>query len=74
MPTLGKKLKELGYNTHLIGKWHLGQSYRNATPVAHGFDNFFGYWNGYMGYFNHEFSGGVINNNTVKELAFLLLP
>ncbi|KAF2898702.1 hypothetical protein ILUMI_07477 [Ignelater luminosus] len=58
IPTLAKKLKELGYDTHLIGKWHLGQGYRNATPGAHGFDNHFGYWNGFMGYFNHEATGG----------------
>lgn len=33
LPTLGDGLKELGYRTALIGKWHL-----NPGPLAEGFD------------------------------------
>jgi arylsulfatase B len=34
--------KDAGYSTALIGKWHLGQEYRNMTPNARGYDYFFG--------------------------------
>ncbi|KAK5637923.1 hypothetical protein RI129_012218 [Pyrocoelia pectoralis] len=61
METLPLKLKQLGYNTSLIGKWHLGFSYRNTTPTYRGFDYHFGYWTGLVNYFdqfNSEYYSG----------------
>ncbi|KAK9872821.1 hypothetical protein WA026_019605 [Henosepilachna vigintioctopunctata] len=52
--TLPQLLKELGYDTYLVGKWHLGQARRDDTPTRKGFDYHYGYWNGYVGYFDHE--------------------
>lgn len=46
-------LKDLGYSTHLIGKWHVGYYAPKYTPANRGFDTFFGYYNGYIRYFNH---------------------
>jgi len=43
-PTLPGKLKQLGYSTHLVGKWHLGYCHPDYTPVNRGFDTFFGSW------------------------------
>ncbi|KAF2881888.1 hypothetical protein ILUMI_24269 [Ignelater luminosus] len=54
VPTLPERLKELGYKTHLIGKWNLGAAFRNVTPNGRGFDSFFGYWSSYISYFDHE--------------------
>lgn len=59
VPTLPEKLQKLGYKTHLVGKWHLGAAFKNVTPTSRGFDSHFGYWNGYVGYFNHEAKGDV---------------
>ncbi|SDD76910.1 arylsulfatase [Algoriphagus faecimaris] len=39
--TLAELLKEQGYNTALIGKWHLGHA-KEQLPMQHGFDEFFG--------------------------------
>ena len=43
---LPAKLKELGYTSHAIGKWHLGNLAPWQTPVGRGFDTSFGYLSG----------------------------
>ncbi|KAL3272016.1 hypothetical protein HHI36_022482 [Cryptolaemus montrouzieri] len=52
--TLPQLLKDLGYSTHMVGKWHLGSARRNDTPTGKGFDTHFGYWSGYVGYFDYQ--------------------
>lgn len=39
--TIAELLKEKGYATACIGKWHLGH-YKQHLPVHHGFDEFYG--------------------------------
>lgn len=47
--------KDAGYATHLIGKWHLGYFQQKYTPSNRGFDNFFGYYNGFFDYYNYTY-------------------
>lgn len=47
--TLPERLKELGYATAMVGKWHLGWSPPNR-PTAHGFDSFYGFLDGAFAY------------------------
>lgn len=39
--TIAKLLKEVGYTTGIIGKWHLGDQ-KPFLPTSHGFDYYFG--------------------------------
>lgn len=50
---LPQYLKSAGYNTHLIGKWHLGFYERAYNPIQRGFDSFFGYYFGFIDYYNY---------------------
>ncbi|HEU4795316.1 MAG TPA: sulfatase-like hydrolase/transferase [Pyrinomonadaceae bacterium] len=52
-PTIASLLKQSGYDTALLGKWHLG--FRPEWgPNAHGFDEFFGILAGAGDYFLHK--------------------
>eukprot|EP00463_Aulacantha_scolymantha_P005849 TRINITY_DN725_c0_g1_i1.p1 TRINITY_DN725_c0_g1~~TRINITY_DN725_c0_g1_i1.p1 ORF type:complete len:331 (+),score=64.38 TRINITY_DN725_c0_g1_i1:136-993(+) len=46
MTTLPRKLKQVGYSTHAVGKWHLGCSTPDHTPQGRGFDTSLGYFAG----------------------------
>ncbi len=40
--TTAELLKQAGYATGIVGKWHLGE-WEEFNPVNHGFDSFFGF-------------------------------
>lgn len=56
LPATGRSLPQLlknrGYATGLVGKWHLGYK-PEYSPAAHGFDAFFGFKSGYIDYYQH---------------------
>ncbi len=61
LPSSGHSLPQLlrnhGYATGLIGKWHLGYT-PEFSPASHGFDMFFGFKSGYIDYYEHTQSDG----------------
>ncbi|MDA0709587.1 MAG: sulfatase-like hydrolase/transferase, partial [bacterium] len=61
LPPTGRSLPQLlknsGYATALIGKWHLGYK-PEYSPNAHGFDYFFGFKSGYIDYYMHTARNG----------------
>lgn len=51
--SLPRLLKNNGYATALVGKWHIGGA-PEASPNTHGFDYFFGFKAGYIDYYFHD--------------------
>jgi arylsulfatase A-like enzyme len=73
-PTLPKALKELGYRTALVGKWHLGELPK-YSPLTSGYDRFFGIEGGGADYFSHTLDHetgerkGLLEGKTPVERA-----
>lgn len=62
-----------GYQTFIIGKWHLGHTDYRHLPMARGFDHFYGHVNGALDYFTHKREGAVDwqrNGKTVIEEGY----
>ncbi len=53
--TIADELKERGYSTALIGKWHLGHGDPEFGPNSHGFDYFYGFMPGCIDYLTHTY-------------------
>ncbi|MGB2611986.1 MAG: arylsulfatase [Isosphaeraceae bacterium] len=58
--TLPQALKDAGYQTYMVGKWHLGHADRKYWPQNRGFDHFYGNLVGEVDYFTKE-RGGLID-------------
>jgi arylsulfatase A-like enzyme len=56
-PSVATFMKAAGYQTALIGKWHLG-SRPQHSPVKNGFEYFFGIHSGAADYTSHKGYGG----------------
>ena len=70
---LPQALKEAGYNTAIIGKWHLGHADKKYWPKQRGFDYQYGAMIGELDYFTHE-EHGVLDwyrdNKPVREKGY----
>ncbi|KAH6939115.1 hypothetical protein HPB50_015769 [Hyalomma asiaticum] len=51
---LPEHLKDLGYETHIVGKWALGYYETSYTPTCRGFDSFYGFYGGEEDYYTHS--------------------
>eukprot|EP01060_Flectonema_neradi_P007077 TRINITY_DN148_c0_g1_i1.p1 TRINITY_DN148_c0_g1~~TRINITY_DN148_c0_g1_i1.p1 ORF type:complete len:493 (+),score=88.02 TRINITY_DN148_c0_g1_i1:78-1556(+) len=58
--TIAEVMKEQGYETHMVGKWHLGYASWKYTPIGRGFDTFTGYLGGMIDYYNRTMNAGDI--------------
>ena len=73
-PTVASRLKQVGYDTALIGKWHLGYLPEHG-PLRHGFDEFYGILSGGVDYFSHRVPSGKLDlhegNVTVDQAGYM---
>ena len=53
-----ESFKAAGYQTAMIGKWHLGHTTEPLVPNSRGFDHFFGHLNTQIDYFDYTVAGG----------------
>ncbi len=70
---LPQALQEAGYNTALIGKWHLGHADKKYWPCQRGFDYHYGPLIGEIDYFTHKQHGVTDwyrNNKVVNEEGY----
>ena len=70
---LVETLRDAGYATAMVGKWHLGHDHQRQLPHHRGFDHFYGHLNGAIDYFTHERRGGVDwqrGGRTVREEGY----
>lgn len=71
---LPQALKEAGYQTVMVGKWHLGHADRKYWPRQRGFDYHYGAMVGEIDYFTHSAAkvrDWYRNNQPVREEGYV---
>ena len=71
--TLPQALQEVGYDTAIVGKWHLGHFQPAYLPTQRGFQQQYGHYNGAIDYFTHERDGGLDwhrNDQALREEGY----
>src|SRR4051794_21053372 len=72
--SIARLLKDSGYATACIGKWHLGWK-PEFSPAAHGFDEAFGIYGGNADLYSHKYRDGADdlyeNGRPIKEEGYL---
>ena len=51
--TIAEALREVGYHTWMVGKWHLGEWQRPHLPLQRGFDHHYGHYSALIDSFTH---------------------
>ena len=71
LPTLPRTLRAAGYQTWLVGKWHLGTA---SPPLQSGFDHFYGFEGPEVDYYQHTNRRGEIdwqrNGTTIRDEGY----
>lgn len=63
-------LSTVGYESHLVGKWHLGYFQPQHLPAGRGFASSLGYLGGAEQYFSHDQTCKLDNSSQIVALDF----
>jgi len=70
-PTLPELLGDVfNYESHMVGKWHLGYSRWKNTPTGRGFKSHLGYFQAQVDYYNKTFSLALSQLKTATGLDY----
>ncbi len=74
-PSVAAGLREKGYETLLVGKWHLGIQ-PESSPLRNGFDYFYGFKAGAVDYLSHKSSNKrrndlVENDRSIRTEGYM---
>lgn len=70
---LPQALKEAGYQTVILGKWHIGHADPKFRPLQRGFDHHYGYLTSEIDYDTHEVVGVLDwwrDNEPIREKGY----
>lgn len=65
--------KDLGYQTAMVGKWHLGIGRKAFFPHNRGFDYYYGFLGGWIDFYTHTYNEGLDwqrNGVSLREEGF----
>ncbi len=62
--TIAEVLKEVGYHTYMVGKWHLGMDGMEKWPLQRGFDRYYGILSGASSYLRPQGNRGLTLDNS----------
>jgi arylsulfatase A-like enzyme len=68
--TLAEGLREAGYYTAIVGKWHLGNWHKHHLPMQRGFDYQYGLYGALVGYYTkcrERYYDWHRNEQTIQE-------
>jgi len=70
---LSQTFNDAGYQTFMVGKWHLGSQGESHHPHDRGFDHFYGFLGGTIDYYTHGGPGRLDwqrNGKTIEEKGY----
>lgn len=74
-PMLAEILADAGYQTAMIGKWHIGGATQANMPLRRGFEQFYGFHGGQIDYYEHRRPNGKLdwlrNDQQVEESGYV---
>ena len=66
MTVIAEKMKEAGYTTHQVGKWHAGMATSSHIPIGRGFDSSLCYFHHNNDFYNE--TAGKCGENKIVDL------
>eukprot|EP00903_Cladosiphon_okamuranus_P014415 g13381.t1 len=67
---LPQYMNEAGYESHMVGKWHLGSHKAAALPNNRGFKSYLGYLHGIETYYSHKNTEAILDDRYFFDFGY----